>query len=89
MDHLLAQIILIGGALGVLFQWVFRPAWRAIRIALKTVNYLSGEMKRNSGTTMRDAIDRLEAVNVLFAQHLGVEIPDHLLPRKGSHPDDH
>jgi hypothetical protein len=45
-------------------------------------------MENNSGKTMRDAIDRLEEVNLLFAERLGVDIPPHLLPqsKKGTHP---
>jgi hypothetical protein len=100
MDHinaLLVEITLIGAALAALTQWVFRPMFKAIRNVIRAANYVSDEMSFDSGSTMRDAIERLEHVNMLFAEKLGVEIPDHLLPRhdennehsshkKGTHP---
>jgi hypothetical protein len=84
----LGFIVLCGGALAAIAQWIIRPLYHAIRDTSRGVRYVKAEMENNSGKTMRDAIDRLEEVNLLFAERLGVDIPPHLLPqsKKGTHP---
>ncbi len=89
LNNVLLEIVLIGGALAALTQWVFRPVYRSMRAVHKASAYISDEMSFNSGSTMRDAIERLEQVNLLFAEKLGVEIPNHLLPQYSESPHEH
>lgn len=59
-ETIAGQIILAGGALAALSKWVFIPLWKASRAVHRGVIYVTGEMKNNGGSTMRDAIDRIE-----------------------------
>ena len=60
LDDTLTLIVLIGAAVGVVSRWVVLPMWHAIRAAMRVVDYIGGEMHKNGGTTLRDAVDRIE-----------------------------
>lgn len=52
--------VLAGGALAAIMQWIVRPVYRSVRAVSQGVHYLTAEMQNNGGSTMRDAIDRIE-----------------------------
>lgn len=47
-------------SLGVLWRQALRPAWRAVKGVLAVVDAVHAEFRPNGGSTLRDAIDRLE-----------------------------
>jgi hypothetical protein len=55
-------------ALGIIWRYIVRPAWRAVANGIKTaarvekaVVTIEAEFKPNGGSSLRDAVNRIEA----------------------------
>lgn len=51
----------VAGAMAVLWRYVFAPLRAGARRVMEVVSLVEHELKPNSGATLRDAIDRIEA----------------------------
>lgn len=49
------------GALGIIYQTLVRPVVKWARRIEKAVNTVESNMMNNGGTSLRDAIDRIES----------------------------
>lgn len=70
LESIAGQIILAGGALAALSRWVIVPAWKGGRALSKAIHYVADEMKNNGGSTLRDAVDRIEKRLTEIEKHL-------------------
>jgi hypothetical protein len=48
-------------ALGVLWRSVVLPAWRWANRLEKYVQFIEGQMRRNGGHSVKDAVERIDA----------------------------
>ena len=66
VEHVLGIIVLSGATVAALWRWVFKPCWCAIRGVVRFTDAtpvlmeIADEFKPNSGTSLRDTVDRIE-----------------------------
>lgn len=58
------------GSFGVIFQTLIRPVYKWMRRIEKAMSHVEMNMNNNGGTSMRDAIDRIEKRLTLVEDHL-------------------
>lgn len=71
-------VVLGGAALGVVVQWVVKPAIRFVRTVTSAMSFIEHELKENSGRSLRDVANRTERRFDYLFKHLGIEMPDNL-----------
>lgn len=64
-------------ALGTLWRYLVRPTWHAVRgfvhgvqLAIDGVEFVKAQMENNGGSTLKDAIDRTEALATKTVERL-------------------
>jgi hypothetical protein len=72
----LTLIILLGGALAALNQWVVKPLYHAAVELSQAIRFIRHEVDNNSGRTVKDLATRTDRRFEHLFKHLNIEMPD-------------